>query len=492
MTHMLAPEVLALIGLFLTTPGGLSAAGLPSGPCQETYALAKEQARSELLSELENVAAFCQKTRAYLERDRTYELILTFDQNHAKARKSLKYRLERKTNKWIQGKYTQPKAAVEETRQAAEQLREEKIRAYCDTVQRLIESHTKSLGRRRGETELIALLQLDPENPSIREYRGDIRVDVDGRVHWMMKETVQAREQRPRMRQLYKHLVGESNFVEAEIHESEASLGFEWTARCSTGFVTVLGTTTQEEVEDVARKLHAAWEWLPTFLGGAEPPHDGLRVYLVDDDAKSSLLIENYPGLSAAFRAQMRMVESAWMGDDSRFGCWGANAAGRLDMTMRQTISLYFSRGYGTTTRHGWIDQSLGMYLTHRLVGTRLSFSVQQDERSSSGPADIAMQIYEPEADYNTLARSVLKEKDAQAIAVALGKDVNAMGASDLLLTYALSGYLLESYGRLRLASTFARCGGDESSTQIIESELGMGLAELRLRLLRWLGENPS
>ena len=212
----------------------------------------------------------------------------------------------------------------------------------------------------------------------------------------------------------------------------------------------------------------------------------------MEKEADRDRFIDRYPGLDDAFRDKMRNVQSAWLEDDRHFGCWAPDPEVRLDMLLRQGIALYFSEGYGVDGRQGWIEQGLGLYLTHRLVGTRRSFAISQDERSSAGVAALAKRIGDPRSDYYVLAAESLAERTPRQLAISLGKTVNSMTSEDIVATYALSAWLVETQPAEVLAEIFTRCGQGDSPIEVFEGELGLELVELRAKLLRWLGENSE
>ena len=451
----------------------------------------KEEAAAALLEQLEQVVSLSVTSKAYRQRDATYRAILVIDPDHAEARRFLKYRFDRKKKVWVQKRYREPRAAAEELELELATLREGELRRYADQVFELVQEEAQALGRERAARELDELLELDPVHPGIRAHRGEVRLELDGKVSWVARETVRARERRPRMKERFKELLQEKDVRPAESYEDEEDLGIEWRFRPTTGVVTGLATTGRTDVESAVRVLHAAWDWMPDFLGGAEVELYTLRVYLLEEQERDRL-IDGYPGLSDSFREVLRKVQCARLADENHYACWAPGMEVRLDGLLRQVIALYFRQGYALDGRQGWISQGLGLYLTQRLVGTRRSFMITRDERSSSGQPDLEKRIGDPQADYFALAASSLTERTSSQLAISLGKSANSMTSEDIVATYAMSAWLVESQPARTLQRIFAGCGRGGAPVEVLEECLGLGLPELREKLLRWLGENTE
>jgi hypothetical protein len=73
-------------------------------------------------------------------------------------------------------------------------------------------------------------------------------------------------------------------------------------------------------------------------------------------------------------------------------------------------------------------------------------------------------------------------------LAFLVGKDVNQLTTEGLLYAYVLAAYLIEAESD-RIPAIFTRIGKGEASVAVLESEFGLTLEQLGLRVRRWLAE---
>ena len=74
------------------------------------YEQAKAEAGTAFAADLEELAKWCHKSKAYRERNQIYELLLTVQPDHKNARKTLGYTFDRKTEEWVRKReYREPK-----------------------------------------------------------------------------------------------------------------------------------------------------------------------------------------------------------------------------------------------------------------------------------------------------------------------------------------------------------------------------------------------
>jgi hypothetical protein len=85
-------------------------------------------------------------------------------------------------------------------------------------------------------------------------------------------------------------------------------------------------------------------------------------------------------------------------------------------------------------------------------------------------------------------ANLVLQKPQRPELAFLVGKDVNQLTTEGLLYAYVLAAYLIEAESD-RIPAIFTRIGKGEASVAVLESEFGLTLEQLGLRVRRWLAE---
>jgi hypothetical protein len=483
------PLVVALAMPCSFAPPATGAGIAPVG--REDFATAKAKVVATLVGELAELAEWCQKNRAYLERDRVYEALLEFDGDHAEARKTLGYRYDKKQEEWVRPRpYKTPKNAKPEAALEALEKRGELLLGHRERMLALLAAH-KELDPQAREAEIDEMLAASPDDPQLRALKGEVQVeDEGGKQRWVPVEVRAAMERRKALAQRKRELFEAApKGAPAIPDEAERELGVEWTHVLGTDRVRVYGNVEEAEVADALQATHAAWDWLPPVLGGDTGPPPDYRIYLVEGEGKRKAFIDAYPELTAQDRLALPQTSSSWLASHARLGCWGDSRDQRVDSATRQTVSSYMFRTYGITGKHGWIEQGWGLYLTQKLVGTRLSFAVRPSDYSTTGRPDWASAIHDDDANFLVLARQMLKADRGPNLAFVFGKDVNEMTTEDMLFSFAIAAYLVEGQAPETLHTIIRRVGKGDNPATVLEDALGYDLTALQARLLAWLTE---
>jgi hypothetical protein len=487
---------LAAAGRPIATASPSSPAPLAAAPVLvEDWETAKAELAEQTAAALDELASNCQTERVYLQRDLAYEALLLLDPDHAQARKTLGWIYSRKDGAWKRKRsYRSPQDRDPGRAEAARAERELVLARYRDRVLELLdETDGLSLARRRAELE--QLLLLCPDDPVVRGLNGQARlIDADGNARWVTQEIPLALEKRSELEERVRALVAEVALDEFAIDSWESGLGVRWNALRGSSRVKVYGSAEADavgEVERAARHVHAVFDFLPPLVGGETPAPDDFRVYLVASDPGRDAFLSAYPEMRAPDREVFKDLASGWL-VWGRLGCWGGGAPQRIDSAVRQTVSFYLWRTHEISDKQGWIEQGLGLYLTYRVVGTRLSFAVDDGEYTSTGRPDWAAAIHDDNADFLALAAEMLEDAKRPKIPFSLGKSVSSMTSGDLLLAYALSAYLVEGHEPSVLEAILQRCGAGESPVLVLEQVLGYDIPRLERRLLEWLRETGS
>src|SRR5687767_93662 len=138
-----------------------------AGPVLDDLAAAQAQ----VVSGLENLATWCQENGLYRERDRCWRTILSANSDHAGARKALLYTRE-KDGSWRQSiSYREPTTT---NKQKAEEF-SGRWRALSDPY--IAAALKVNAEKRRNPEQMLAFaVELAPDDPRVREARGEARL----------------------------------------------------------------------------------------------------------------------------------------------------------------------------------------------------------------------------------------------------------------------------------------------------------------------------
>lgn len=458
------------------------------GPA-EVWEQEKAKAAEETVAELAKLARSCKKGRAFLQRDQTYEAMLVLDPDNKTARKGLGWTWNRKEEQWVRRReYRAPKDKDPEAAREAREQRGEILGRYRDLVLELMDS-AEGITPKQREAEIDELLRAYPDDEVLRETRREVRgVDAFGREGWILQETEFAIETRREFEEGLSEALGEIEVEEFEPDPPFDELGVEWKARRRAGFVKVYCATSAGEAEKVARYVHVVYDVLPWVLGGrAYRPHK-LRVYVMSNKDQWNAVLANCPDLEPNWRKTLERMGAAFL-DSERLAVYSRRKAARLDFAVSQACADCRSEMFGSSNRQGWISHGLNLYLTFRLIGTRLSNPVAPDQHSTSKRPERSRKIRDEDTDLFALTREMLEEAGVPKIPFSIGKDTNAVNTEDLMIGYALGAYLVEGHPPRTIATILSRCSEREASLEVLTSELGMDPATIEKRLRTWLGQ---
>lgn len=443
------------------------------------------QASVEALAEL---AKLCKKNHALLERDHAYESLIALDPDHKQARKGLGWAWDRKAEEWTRRKeYKAPENKRPDFVEEAITQRNRIANAHRDLVLGLLRD-TAGITRAVREGEIAILLAASPDDELLRGLNGETRdVDRDGNLRWILKETKHSREARRSLSRRLRELTEVVALGEVEPEDWERELGLGWKSSIGTTRVKVLGTSRgNAEVERVARHAHVIFDLLPPLVGGDTPAPEGFHIYLMATVPERAAFLGGYPDLKPEDRVAFAELDSGWL-VWGRLGCWNPGEAQRVDSAIRQTVSFYLWRSHGVTDKQGWIEQGLGLYLTSRVIGTRLSFAVSNKNSSSANQPEWARDIHDDKANFLDLARRMLASGAGPRVPSTLGRNVNSMTTEDLLFSYALGAYLIEGHSPGVVAEILTRCGAGEAAVLVLEDVLEMDIKRIEARVFTWL-----
>ena len=489
--HPIGPFLLALFLAVNLAPGTLLAGEVPvanHSSASVDWESKKRDSAVSSVAALEELAKLCNKGRAQLERDLTYEAIIDLDPDNKKARKGLGWSWDRKAEEWTRRKeYKAPVNKKPDFVEQAIERRNQILNGHRDLILGLLRD-TEGITNAARSAELARLLEASPDDAVLRELVGDVRgIGRNGKARWIYWETKQAKEARRALGRHLTRLTEEVALGELEPEDWESELGLGWNSSIATTRVKVLSTSRgNREVERVARHVHAIFDLLPPLVGGDTPAPEGFHIYMIETVPERGAFLGGYPDLKPEDRAAFAELDSGWL-VWGRLGCWNPGEPQRVDSAIRQTVSFYLWRGHGITGTQGWIEQGLGLYLTYSIIGTRLSFAVANKDGSSANQPDWAREIHNDESDFLDLARRMLKAGEGPRVPSTLGRNVSSMTTEDLLFSYALGAYLVEGHPVETASEILTRCGAGEAAVMVLEDVLEMDIKAIEARVYQWL-----
>tara|TARA_R110002126_G_scaffold4409_14_gene23206 strand:+ start:3255 stop:4850 length:1596 start_codon:yes stop_codon:yes gene_type:complete len=466
------------------------------------YVAAKAESRRQLVTGLESVAQQANKDKAYLQRDLTYELLLTLQPDHAQARKTLGFK--NRKGEWTRSRpYRTPTDKNPAKAIASLEAREDLISGHRESRVQLIDDAHANLSPEAWRSEVDALLAEDLDDPFLRKLLGQVATEGTGRIRWILAETQLARAFRDRLEGLLE--TEQPAALAARIDEAtprDFETQVTWSAVRRGGGLTVLSAHSAEEAERHVRLANGIWLWLPRLLGGEAARPADLRLYLMTPGAEIETLVQACPDISPTDRLRAPHQATAELGAGSRFGVFSDSEVERLERAAHWHIDAYLMRAYGLTAPPAWLGQGLRAYVSERFVGSRLSLDSKTVDRSTTGTPSWVKGMRETRPRKRRtmiqLARRMLDAEQAPLLDGLLTRPAEDFTVEDTLLAYALIAYLIEGHGPAVLDPIVRSItsGADPVSgialahqQRALESGLDVTLSALQLRVHEWVDE---
>lgn len=442
-----------------------------------------EQQRSEafqaFIAELEAHAKWCSQKRLFLERESVYELILDYDPDHAEARRALGYRLDPGAGAWIPTGDKKPATNKNDT--ALKEARSRLMKAHEHLVERLTKLRDAG-GLTSSELDVLQrdILSFDPEVLEASESLGST-----GRYG---PDTVAAIRRREEIALLVRAAWDSAPVpMPVELDPTETALGLPLKG-ASTSELRVLTTGDVEEARHVARALEAAQELFRSITGADVSYPRGCRVFLLVGKGDKQVFLERHPQVTPELRAWLGTLEGAGVPGTGDWAFWEGDAEKRLDGMVRTGLDWLMREGFQLTVDQAWIHEGLGLYLTHALVGTRMTWFVNDSGIDPRKAFELRGRLRAPGLDWLEEARKVCSPEQDFALEDVLHRDTGELGAEDLLRAYALTAFIVEARAE-DLVPVLKRLGAGEDPRAILEDEVERSLVELGQELARWLTE---
>ena len=480
--------IATLLLLSLTAPVPTAHGSLPvphiSHVAPDDFDDELKKAIASYADDLAKVAEWCEKEDWFAEAEQIFEEVLLIDPDNKRARKGLGYKRVR--GEWERDE--DRKRVRNEERVDLDKLEERAKKAKASQLKRMLkvlDKFEEEVEPERIEAELWTLLDQHSESDDVRRRLGFVK-GWEGRP-WVMAESKQAKERREEIKKLGRELRERAPDPEAApVDGWEKELGPKWQGCGRNDRVRAMTSNAASELEDVLEVAWTAQEIMnEVFDMDYQLPAD-CTVYLMSGKSEVEKFAENWPETDRD-RSMWPNVSSTWLGGPY-LGVWRDDKTARLDSVSRQMIGQMMWGGFGVSSRQGWIFEGFGLYLSYRVVNTRLSFFIRQTQYTEGGKSNFNSRLRQSRANWFRLAYEALTGEDKPKLVFVLGKDVNQLSPEDLLYGYALAAYILEVHGD-KAARILTRIGDEEAPALVLEEELGRKLPELEKHIVRWLDD---
>ena len=453
----------------------------------------KAQIVATQLTAFDELAAFCQENKALAERDAIYMTLIQLDPDHKLARKWLRYKKDRKSGEWVQKGYREPRATKDEEIVAEITKRRTELNSkYISSVFALVEKHAEKLGPKRTTAEYKAIVAIDSNHEGARKALGFVAVDKDGERTWLPQSVAVAQKHRTDILTTLSELRAATPDPEKKDplgSDEEGAFGVDFETVLKTPRALVLGTTGESELETITANAHFQWELLKKLIKGRGGAPEGFTMYVLSEAADKAKFLSENDLFRDADRGIVLQLSSAWLTNYIHVVVWHPNGPTRIDTACKQVTAYYLSQAY-RIQREGWIVEGFGQYMSHLICGTRLSYSLVDDEYNDPENAKIDINIGDTEANWFDLASDILEDAPEKHLVKVLGKTGAQMTPADFVISYVMVSYLLEGHGTDTIAELFKRVGaenGGVSSTVALEKMMGIPITEIQTNLKTWV-----
>lgn len=441
---------------------------------------------AQFVEDLEELADWCTKKRIFIARTTVYEELIRLEPDHTKARRGLGHTKD-KNGQWNANKNRiKP---VDWSKKAAAQFpakRAALTTKYIDTLYSMFEAALPTLSdAARNKWELI-LLESSPDDERIHTMRGEVKLDE----RWVLKETARSKKRRAEIKEFVRESIATAPRPEpGTALMNEKGLGIAWKTIIESPTARCLGTCDEAEATRLVAAAHALRELFNScFKVEANYPKQ-LTIYSLANPGEKDKFVGAYPGIDETYRAYLMKLEGACIRGAWTFAQWAGNRARRVDGMVRLESSWLFADAFSIDSKQGWALEGFGLYFTRELLGTRLTWFATPSEYALPKD-DLALQqrLLDTNTNWMTEANVVMQSPQRPRLARLLSKNVNKLTTPDLLYSYVLAAFLLESESD-SVGPILKQIGEGIAPETVIKEHLGFTLEELDDRVRRWLSE---
>ncbi len=469
-------------------------------------------------------AKWCTKKKLFGKRDETYEVLLTFDPDHAAARKKLKYEkaadgswkqdkrykraknlsrgsLKQEAEKLaailaghraqrldIYGAATRMRDILWARRELTALMREDPAEKRIAPILRTLSLTYYKRARERALVDEMAdaagqLRRLYPEDREVRRTLGEVKHDD----RWMLAETARTRENASRLDAAVEaalKAVGVPGAVER--NDKEKKIKLPWAAGVATADIRAMGTVDPKVLAHVVTSCQVAGPVFQAALEEKPERREDLTLYLFGAEGEIDTFLKGYPVVDNPSLQQRKELGLDLVYADGRSLALKKNQPfAQVDLCTNTVLNQMFSDTFleGGDPK-GWHAEGISRYLAYRITGTRYSISMAGSYAGQGGDRPIP----DSKEDWLARAHGFTSRNVPVGLALMLGKGLDAFEVRDAVISYAFAVFLIE--GHDKLAAPFIRtlaksADADKTCREI----LGTTLPMVEYKFKAWLNE---
>ncbi len=496
-----------------------------------------EEALQGLITDLDKLARWCKTPRLFGKRDEAYELVLEFDPDHERARKTLKFKRS-KDGGWVQSpKYKRPRnwkpkvipqyeerlaqalaryrdrmldACIREAARGghtrAADLQVELLKGHLPGDAKVLQALKKTLLEHHGQLQSVEvpialervafrLNKYFPKDPDVRRALGEI--EIDGR--WVLPATVKALERHKQITvQAAAALKAVPAVSTAQATDAEMAAGGAGDGVKTTAHLRVLGTTSAESLASIAKHCEAAGPFIKAVLG-REVKRAKMRTLFVFrkwDHWKN--FVDRWKGFTPEVREYARAATSSgYPVGEHEYACLPVGRPEvELDVCADVIFQTLLNEAFAVWQEAkgqwhelpGWVRIGVSDYLTYRLTGKRILTTVGGEIGYGQKKPEIKYRSPKAGTDLLPIALEALQRNQAPGTHMMLGKGLAAFTKDDAITSFAFARYLLE--GRPKDAvRILTEVGKGRDTKAVVKEVLNMSIEALHVELMRWIEE---
>jgi len=479
---ILAPLLLAA----LLSPGSVPPAPFAAPSAALDLEADREALAAHFKQDLEKLAKWCTKKRIFIARTSVFEELIRIDPDHGVARRGLGHTKD-KNGVWhpnanrIKPVNWSKKAAAEFPAKRAELKT-----SYLNEMYALFEKASKDLTKDERAAWEQLLLEHGPDDERIHNMRGETKLGE----RWVLKETARAKARRAEIKEFVRESIATAPVPSpSQATATEKQLGVDWKSIFESPDARCLGTCDEAEATRLVAATHALRALFNScFKVEANFPKQ-LTIYSLANPGEKEKFLAAYPNVDDTYRSFLMKLDGACIRGAWTFAQWAKNRARRVDGIVRLESSWLFADAFSIDAKTGWAIEGFGLYFTRELLGTRLTWFATPSEYALP-KEDLALQqrLLDSKANWIKEAHVVLQSEKRPRLSQLLTKNVNKLTTPDLLYSYVLAAFLLESESD-SVGPLLKQLGEGVPPKPAFEELLGLSLEELDDRVRRWLSE---
>ncbi|MAG56966.1 MAG: hypothetical protein CMJ83_11785 [Planctomycetes bacterium] len=452
----------------------------------QAYDPARRKLQGTAVRKLHEVATWCTRRGLGREELRVHQLIVQIDADDAVSRKRLGFEKDG-SGVWRQGRRpTWPEIGTEKLGELFTR-RQEIVNVYRAGLLKLLQRNLRKLDPGRRHRELVSLLPLETGLDEIVSRLDQVKI----KGKRTLPETAIANARRPVLRALGSSclaVASEPKTIEPDA--TEKGVGLEWKGTVATRYIRVLSTESPEGAVEAARATEAVGELFRLVFETKTAHRKGLTAYLVSSEQEKAHFANHHPNVSQALRTQLGPNHGGWL-DAYRVIHYGAGRGARVDAACRQVLSNYVADAWKTTPSQGWAYEGAGLWLTHTVTGTRMTWFTRPESGSTAKEIKERRRLCKPKTDWMKEAKKIMSGDSVLTISAVTSRNSADLKPKEVVHSYAFCSYLIEGFP-VRAAKIFADAASGDRLSIVIEKNLGWSMDKLDRRFSKWVKERPK